>query len=94
MATATSPNYEIRFQSLFNEGRALVFPCDAKGVVDLDRLSDTARNNYLYARAVVGREYGFPAVRQCLCREPATMGPMAAASRGIALFFDGLAVPA
>ena len=55
-------SYEIRFQSLFNEGRALCFPCDAQGRVELDALSDRARENYLYARAVVGRDYAYPAV--------------------------------
>jgi hypothetical protein len=53
----------IRYQSLFNEGRALCFPCDAEGHVPLDLLSDAARENYLYARAVVGREYAYPLVR-------------------------------
>ena len=57
--------YEIRYTSLFNEGRALAFPCDAAGHVELDALSDRARDNYLYARAVVGREYAAPAVRVC-----------------------------
>ncbi|MFT3664859.1 hypothetical protein [Piscinibacter sp.] len=57
--------YELRFQSLFNEGRALAFPCDAEGHVDLDALSERARGNYLYARAVVGREYATPAVQRC-----------------------------
>ncbi len=56
--------YELRFDSLFNEGRALAFPCDASGQVYLDRLSERARNNYLYARAVVGREYGNPLVQR------------------------------
>ena len=56
--------YEIRFQSLFNEGRAMSFPCDAQGTVLLDSLTERARNNYLYARAVVGREYAYPSVRQ------------------------------
>ena len=54
--------FEIRFQSLFNAGRALSFPCDAQGRVHLDSLSDQARDNYFYARAVVGREYAVPAV--------------------------------
>lgn len=54
--------YELRFQSLFHEGRALTFPCDAVGIVPLDSLSERARENYLYARAVVGREYAMPAV--------------------------------
>ena len=67
MTTAAMPlaplgRFELRFRSLFNEGRALVFPCDAQGHVELDALSDRARENYLYARAVVGREYAVPAV--------------------------------
>ena len=56
-------SYEIRFQSLFHEGRALSFPCDEQGQVALDSLSDRARDNYLYARAVIGREYAYPMVR-------------------------------
>ncbi len=58
-------SYVLRFQSLFHEGRALAFPCDAQGRVDMDALSDRARGNYLYARAVVGREYATPAVLRC-----------------------------
>ncbi|MEP7280610.1 MAG: hypothetical protein ABI696_01420 [Rubrivivax sp.] len=54
--------YELRFQSLFNPGRALAFPCDAGGSVDMDKLSDRARQNYLFARAVVGRDFAAPAV--------------------------------
>jgi hypothetical protein len=56
-------SHEIRFQSLFNEGRALCFPCDEQGHVPLDALSERARDNYLYARAVVGREFAYPLVR-------------------------------
>ena len=54
--------FEIRFQSLFQAGRALCFPCDAQGHVALDSLSERARDNYLYARAVMGREYSYPLV--------------------------------
>jgi hypothetical protein len=56
--------YELRFESLFDAGRGLSFPCDAGGSVALDSLSERARNNYIYARAVVGREYAVPCVRQ------------------------------
>jgi len=56
--------YELRFDSLFVAGRGLAFPCDAAGQVDLDGLSERARRNYLYARAVVGREYRYPAVQR------------------------------
>ena len=55
--------FEIRFQSLFHEGRALCFPCDENGQVAMDSLSDRARENYLYARAVIGREYAYPRVQ-------------------------------
>ena len=56
-------SHEIRFQSLFHVGRALCFPCDAHGLVAMDSLSERARQNYFYARAVVGREYAYPLVR-------------------------------
>jgi len=39
-----------------------MFPCDERGRVVLDDLSERARRNYLYARAVVGREFATPAV--------------------------------
>jgi hypothetical protein len=55
--------FELRFQSLYNNGRGYAFPCDRKGQVDMDRLSERARTNYLYARAMVGRELAVPAVR-------------------------------
>lgn len=64
MSLGEASGYELRFQSLFNEGRALAFPCDAEGHVDMDALSERARGNYLYARAVVGREYATPAVQR------------------------------
>ena len=62
MPLKESPCFELRFQSLFHQGRALSFPCDAQGHVHLDALSERARENYLYARAVVGREYSVPVV--------------------------------
>ena len=59
-------HYELRFRSLFDEGRGYAFPCDAKGHVDLDTLSRSALNNYLYARTVIGREFGTPSVEHAL----------------------------
>ena len=52
--------FEIRFASLFKEGRAMAFPCDAAGQVELYALPSRARNNYLFARAMIGREYSLP----------------------------------
>jgi hypothetical protein len=54
--------FELRFPSLFDPGRGYAFPCDREGHVDLDRLSPRAMGNYLFARAMVGREYASPAV--------------------------------
>ena len=65
--TAQTPhraaNFELRFQSLFNEGRALAFPCDATGQVNMDAMTDRARNNDLCARTTIGREYSTPTLR-------------------------------
>ncbi len=61
-ADTTESGFELRFESLFNPGRGLSFPCDAGGRVELDSLPDRLRHNYLYARAVVGREFAAPAV--------------------------------
>ena len=68
VATSSTPGaYELRFQSLFDPGRSLVFPCDKDGRVALDRLSPKAMHNYLYARVVLGREYATPAVVPATC---------------------------
>jgi hypothetical protein len=61
-AHAVRGAFELRFRSLFREGRALAFACDAQGRIDLDRLSERARERYLYARALVGREFAAPEV--------------------------------
>jgi hypothetical protein len=54
--------FEIRFESLYQAGKCLAFPCDEKGHVEMDTLSERARMNYLYARALMGREFAAPAV--------------------------------
>jgi hypothetical protein len=54
--------FELRFQSLFDEGRGFAFPCDASGWVDIDALSEKLRLNYLYARTLIGRDFSMPAV--------------------------------
>jgi hypothetical protein len=55
--------FELCYRSLFSEGRGFSFPCDARGRVDIDGLSERARCNYYFARAAVGREFAIPAVR-------------------------------
>ena len=56
------PSFEVRFASLFRQGCGHAFPCDGQGHVDLDTLSERARTNYFYARAMVGRENALPRV--------------------------------
>jgi hypothetical protein len=62
-AHSICPAFELRFRSLFDEGRGYAFPCDAKGTVDLDSLSERTRNNYMFARSMIGRELAAPVVR-------------------------------
>lgn len=58
----TQAAYEIRYQPLAEDLSALSFPCDMQGHVDLDELSPLVVENYLFARAMVGRGYALPAV--------------------------------
>jgi hypothetical protein len=52
----------LRYQSLSDEQRVLLFPCDAEGRVPMDDLSRATLNNYLFARAMVGFEFAAPRV--------------------------------
>lgn len=62
-AVAAAPaSFILLFRPLRDSGRAFAFPCDPHGRVDLDGMSERARNNYLYARAIMGRELAFPSV--------------------------------
>jgi hypothetical protein len=54
--------FEVCFRSLRDAERVLCFPCDVAGQVELDALTDCVRNNYLYARAMIGVEFARPAV--------------------------------
>ena len=62
MIASTINAFQLRFRSLFDSGRGYAFPCDEEGHVDLDGMTERARNNYFYARAMVGRELSVPAV--------------------------------
>ena len=53
---------ELRFVHRRNREQSLVFPCNAAGQVDLDALDERNRNLYLFARALMGRDYAFPVV--------------------------------
>lgn len=57
-----STEFQLRFQSLFNSGHAYAFPCDSAGHVRMDSLGEHERNSYLFARALVGRDFDVPKV--------------------------------
>lgn len=59
---APAAAFVLHFSSLLHSGRELAFPCDEHGVVDLDILPTRIRNNYLYARAMLGREFAWPRI--------------------------------
>ena len=54
--------FEVRFDSLHRPGTGMAFPCDEEGRVDLESLPQRARANYLFAIAMVGREFMYPAI--------------------------------
>jgi hypothetical protein len=55
-------SHQLLFASPFTRDRALSFACDCHGEVQLDGLSERARNNYFLARTTVGRDFGHPVV--------------------------------
>jgi len=54
--------FEVLYRPLEHAGRYYAFPCDACGRVELDVLTEKERNNYLFARAMVGRMVAPPTV--------------------------------
>jgi hypothetical protein len=62
----TRNSHEIRYQPLADSDAALCFPCDAMGRVTMDALSDRLRDQYLFARALVGCVYARAVVTPAL----------------------------
>jgi len=62
LSSSEDHGFQLRFGSLFNEGRGYVFPCDAGGSVNLDALTPRELSNYLYAHGRGPRV--FPACRR------------------------------
>lgn len=78
MLLECAPNqFQLCFRSLVHRTSQFVFPCDPRGQVDLDRLSDRARLNYLFARAMVGRELAAPAVEPSSETTDSSVSPVA-----------------
>ena len=66
--TSATPQaaYELRFPCRSGERSGFSFPFDVQGRVDMDELGDRARNDYLFARTVIGRDFLAPEV---ICRQ-------------------------
>jgi hypothetical protein len=66
MQASTHPNqtagFKLSFRPLAPGQRACAVPCDDQGRVDLDALGEQVRNDYLFARALVGRDFDRPCV--------------------------------
>ena len=54
---AAKSHLELRFLPRFGGQRCLVFPCNAAGHVEIDKLSEHERIDYLFARALRGRTH-------------------------------------
>jgi hypothetical protein len=64
--SADDVRYELRYEPSHarrvGEQCGYAFGCDAKGNVDMNQLSEHARDAYLYARVVVGAEFLTPVI--------------------------------
>jgi len=56
----------LHFEPLSAYSAGLDIPCDPEGRVGLDALGDKLRNDYFFARALIGRAFARPTVRQAL----------------------------
>jgi hypothetical protein len=59
---ATKSHVELQFLPRFGGQRRLVFRCNADGHVEIDKLSEHERVDYLFARALRGRDYSLEIV--------------------------------
>lgn len=62
----TEPTHLLHFEPLSAQSAGLDIPCDPQGRVGLDALGDKLRNDYFFARALIGRLFARPTVRQAL----------------------------
>ncbi|MGM9484005.1 hypothetical protein ACS5PN_22610 [Roseateles sp. NT4] len=60
------PTHLLHFEPLSAQSAGLDIPCDPQGRVGLDALGDKLRNDYFFARALIGRLFDKPIVKQAL----------------------------
>lgn len=54
--------YALRFNDLHREGHGYSFPCDAKGNVDTEGMTETMYRNYARVLSRVGLDYATPQI--------------------------------
>lgn len=60
----------LHFEPLTPQGAGLDIPCDPQGRVGLDALGEQLRNDYFFARTLIGRLFAKPTVRAALPPAP------------------------
>jgi hypothetical protein len=63
LSTAPQATHLLHFEPLGAAGAGLDIPCDPQGRVGLDALGEKLRNDYFYARALIGCLFATPTVR-------------------------------
>jgi hypothetical protein len=53
---AAKGGFRVCFRTALPSGCRNSFPCDPRGNVDMDRLSDSSRRDYLFARIMARRD--------------------------------------
>ncbi|KQW52398.1 hypothetical protein ASD88_05100 [Pelomonas sp. Root662] len=66
MPTQAQATHLLHFEPLAAQGAGLDIPCDPEGHVGLDALGDKARNDYFFARALIGCVFARPTVKQAM----------------------------
>lgn len=59
----TQSTHLLHFEPLTAGDAGLDIPCDPQGRVGLDALGDKLRNDYFFARTLIGRLFAAPTVR-------------------------------
>jgi hypothetical protein len=60
------PTHLLHFEPLGAQREGLDIPCDPQGRVGLDALGDKLRNDYFFARALIGLLFARPTVKPAL----------------------------
>jgi hypothetical protein len=61
--TPSQPTHLLHFEPLTAGDAGLDVPCDPQGRVGLDALTEKLRNDYFFARTLIGRLFAAPTVR-------------------------------